>query len=190
MLPLDEIDRLMSISLNDSQLMNLIDNKANLILYPDLHKYNNIDTLLNPYGACVLLYESKPNYGHWTCFFKVKKNEIEFFNSYGDTEPNEGLPDGSLEFIPEEFREVSNQCHTYLSKLLVDSPYNLSYNQYKFQKVGNGINTCGRHVATRLNFRHLLLDDYYKFIKSYCRNLDLDPDEVVSLLTQNINKNE
>lgn len=184
MLSINEIKKLMNVSLNDTQLMDLIEHKAKLILYPELHKYTNIYDVLGPYEACILLYESRPNYGHWTCVFKVKEDEIEFFNSYGDTEKDEGLPDSSLNFIPIEFRELSNQYHTYLSRLLLNSPFKLSYNQYKFQGIGKGIKTCGRHVATRLNLRELPLDTYYEFIKQYGNNLNLNSDEVVTLLTQ------
>ena len=188
MLTIPQIDNLMDISLSDKQLMHLIDNQANLILYPDLHKYNNIDKILGPYSACVILYESKPNYGHWCCIFKVNNNDIEFFNSYGDSNDNEGFPDGMMKFIPEEFQKISHQDHTYLSNLLINSPYNLSYNQYKFQGNGKNIKTCGRHVATRLNMRNLSLDNYYRFIKKFKADLDLNPDQAVTLLTSSINK--
>lgn len=188
MLSLNKINKLMDYSLSDSDVLALINNQANLILYPQLHTYNNIDDILGPFGACILLYESKPNYGHWCAIFKVTNNELEFFNSYGDATPHEGLPDGTLKFIPEDFRKVSNQDHTYLAKLMVDSPYNLSYNQYKFQSEGPNIKTCGRHVATRLNLRHLSLDEYYRLIKKYCKELNLTSDQVVSYFTSSVDK--
>jgi hypothetical protein len=181
-----ELKKLMNIALSDKQILKAVDYKTNLILYPDICKIKKIDDMLGKFGSCIILYESKPNYGHWTCIFKVDSNEIEFFNSYGDSSPYEGYPDGSLDFIPDDFRIVSNQNYSYLSKLLIDSPYNLSYNQYDFQSGGIGIKTCGRHVANRLNFRNLSLDEYYKFIKYYCNELNLSPDEVVTTLTQNI----
>ena len=56
-----------NIALSDSQVLKLINGRANLMLYPDLHKYESIDEILKPYGACILLFEAKPKYGHWCC---------------------------------------------------------------------------------------------------------------------------
>ena len=64
-----------AIALSDKQLMKLVKGRANLILYPDLHKYETIDEVLEPFGAAIILYvaRTEPNiYGHWTCVFKVK----------------------------------------------------------------------------------------------------------------------
>lgn len=183
-----KIKELENIALSDTQIMDAVNNDANLVLYPNIHKYDTIESLLGPHNACIILYESKPGYGHWCCVFKVSHNELEFFNSYGnDPGMHDGLPDGMLNLIPEPFRNESKQNHTYLAKLMVDSPYNLSYNQYRFQKDGPAIRTCGRHVACRLNMRNKNLDEYYRIIKKYCNELKLDADGVVSYLTHQIN---
>jgi hypothetical protein len=182
-----KIKELKNIALSDSQILNLVSNDANLILYPDMHKYTSIDQILEPHGAAIILYESKPSYGHWVCVFKVSENEIEYFNSYGDSGNHEGLPDAMLNYIPENFRNKSNQNHTYLAKLMCDSKYDLSYNQYHLQSDGPGIKTCGRHVGTRLNNRNMNLDEYYRFLKKYCKEFNTDFDGAVCILTRQIN---
>lgn len=180
----NEMKKLMNISLSDTEVMNLINNEGKLVLYPDMIKYKNINELLGPHGACVLLYESRPSYGHWCAVFKTNNpNEIEFFNSYGDSSKHEGFPDGTMKFIPEDFAKISNQNHTYLADLMYNSSYKLSYNQYIFQGEGKGIKTCGRHVACRLRMRNLSLDEYHKKIMSWCKELNITPDEVVTLWT-------
>lgn len=168
------------IALSDSQLMHLIDNKANLILYPELVNYDNIDEVLGPHKACVLLFEAKPGYGHWTCLFRSTtsgRDLIEFFNPYG------GFPDDSLKFISSSFRKQSNQDIPYLSVLLLESPYQLSYNEHDFQKHANNIRTCGRHCAVRLIYRDLSLEEYDDLIKAMCKKMSMSPDEIVSLIT-------
>lgn len=170
------------IALSDKQVLKLIDNKANLILYTDLHKYNNIDQILNPYGACIVLFEAKPRYGHWCCIFKVNDNLLEFFNPYG------GYPDDSLEYIPLDFRLNTNQYYPYLSILMYNSKYELSYNEYKFQKHGTDIKTCGRWCAIRLIFRKFTLDEFYYLIKYLKDLLNIKSDELVTLLTMYITK--
>lgn len=169
------------IALSDKEVLKLVDGKANLILYPDLHKYSSLDEILDPYGACILLFEAQPHYGHWCCIFKVNKRLVEFFNPYG------GYPDDSLEYIPMHFRMMSNQYLPQLSYLMLDSPYELSYNEHKFQQHGSDIKTCGRWCAIRLIYRFLSLEEFEKMIKEMCRKLKVTGDKLVTLLTMHIN---
>lgn len=169
------------VALSDKEVLDLVDNKARLIVYPDLHKYKNIDDVLGKYGACIILFEAKPNYGHWCCLFRVNDKLIEFFNPYGGI--YEGYPDEGLKYISKEFREETNQLIPYLSYLMLDSPYELSYNEYKFQELKDGINTCGRHVATRLACRKISLNEYYELLTYLSKKYDLTYDGVVTVLT-------
>lgn len=175
------IDKYKDIALSDKQVLNLIDKKANLILYPDLHKYNTIDEILRPYNACILLFEAKPNYGHWCCIFKIDENLLEFFNPYG------GYPDDSLDYIPMRFRKISNQYYPHLSYLMLNSPYELSYNEHKFQKHDKNIKTCGRWCALRLICKDMSLKQFHKFINYGTDALGIDGDKFVTLLTMHIN---
>lgn len=175
-----------NIALSDKEVLNIINGRAKLILYPELHKYKSIDHLLEPYGACILLYEAKPRYGHWCCVFKVNDKLIEYFNPYGGF--HEGFPDKSLEYIPMDFRLKSNQYYPYLSFFMYNSPYDLSYNEYKFQKHNKDIKTCGRWVALRIVFKHLSLDQFYQFIEFLKQKLNMTSDQLVTFLTMYINK--
>lgn len=165
-----------NVALSDDQLMHLIGGKAKLVLYPQLVDFDNIDQVLGKHKACILLFEAKPSYGHWTCLFRNGDN-IEFFNPYG------GFPDDSLKSISMSFRKVSNQDIPYLSVLMLESPYKLFYNEHDFQKHANNIRTCGRHCAVRLIFRELTLNEYDDMIKSMCKKMSMSPDEIVSLIT-------
>jgi|WetSurMetagenome_2_1015567.scaffolds.fasta_scaffold09542_4 hypothetical protein len=177
----DIIKKEEAIPLSDKQVMKLVNNKANLVLYPDLHKYDNIDDILGKYGACIILFESKPQYGHWCCIFKVTNKLLEFFNPYGGI--YDGEPDEGLKYIDPKFREQTNQLIPYLSLLMINSPYELSYNEYKFQKMGKGINTCGRHVAVRLQNRKKSLNEYHEEMESVSKKYGIDFDAIVTLLT-------
>jgi len=57
----------------------------------------------------------------------------------------------------------------YLSKILktVKEPYNILYNATRYQKLKDGINTCGRWCIIRLMMHHIgySLADFKKFIK-------------------------
>ncbi|SRR6266568_482033 len=165
------------IALSDKHIFNILDGKNKLVLYPDLINYKNIDQVLGKHGICVLLFEAKKNYGHWCCLWKLDSNTVSFFNSYG------GYPDDSLKYIPEHFARISNQDYPYLSLLLDESPYDLTYNERKYQAKGSNIKTCGRHCAVRLICRHMTDDEYYKFISYFCKKYKIDADEFVTLLT-------
>ena len=80
------LDYYKNIALSDKDILRLVGNRANIILYPDLHKYNTLDQILDPYDACVLLYEAKPRFGHWCCLLKtydINGALIEFFDQIG-----------------------------------------------------------------------------------------------------------
>jgi len=165
------------IALSNTDITDLLNGKVNIVLYPDLHKYDNIDQVLGPYKACILLFEAKPNYGHWCAIFKEKPNTLSFFNPYG------GYPDDSLKYIPYHFALESNQALPYLSALMYNSPYKLTYNEFQFQKKKKGIKTCGRHCVFRLLNRDLNLYQYKDLLDIGCEIYNTDYDGVVTIMT-------
>jgi len=156
--------------------MDLLDGKANIMSYARLTEYDNLDEALGEHGALVLLYETKRNFGHWTLVFRLDNDTVEFFDSYSLK------PDDELKFIPEYFRIENNQLLPHLTYLLYTSGYKVEYNDYKLQKKLRDMNTCGRHVVSRLLFRNLDIDKYAKMIKKS----GLLPDIFVTILTNNI----
>jgi len=171
------LKRLANIALSNTDITDLLDDKVKILLYPDIIKFKTIDELLKPFGAVIILFESKPNYGHWCAIWKLNKNTVSFFNSYG------GYPDDSLLHIDEGFRWISNQKYPYLSHLLVQSPYNLTYNEYNYQAHSQDIKTCGRWCVLRILLRDLNDDQFHKFVVDNIRRYHITPDELVTLLT-------
>lgn len=166
-----------NIALSNHDILNLLSNKCNIILYPDLYKYNSINEILEPYDSCIILYEAKPKYGHWCAINKINNNDIEFFNPYG------GLVDNSLNYIPNSFRKKTNQLYPYLTKLMYNSPYNLFYNEFKFQKKGYDIKTCGRHCVIRTLLKKLDIYEYKELLDELCKLYRINYDGVVTILT-------
>ena len=168
------IRKIEAISLSNDEVMELINGKANLIQYPQLYGINSLDEILEPYGACVILYLTRQNYGHWCCVFKLDNNSVEFFDPYGL------FPDEELKFrMDPNFRKRSHEDIPMLSYLLDSSPYNLSFNHHKFQKRISDVKTCGRHTAMRLICRNISLDDYINLFT----NNKYDADFLVTMLT-------
>jgi hypothetical protein len=140
-----------------------------LLKYSELANINTIDELLpEEQDYRIILTESQRNSGHWCCIMKYTdpltgKKYIEWFDSYS------GKPDSELSFIPSSINKMLGQDKHYLSKILktVKEPYNILYNATRYQKLKDGINTCGRWCILRLMLHHIgySLADFKKFIK-------------------------
>lgn len=147
-----------------------------ILTYDQLKDYNNIDDILNINGICILLYQTKKGYGHWCALLK-RQDFIEFFDPLGYK------PDDELLKVPSNLRKILGQDQPHLSYLLLSSPYNIEFNNYKLQKNVKDVNTCGRHCAMRCLFIEYNIDEYYNMIKNI---KGLKPDELVTVLTNNI----
>lgn len=171
-----KLTKLKKKSLSDGDIMFLLNEKANIMTYPELTKYHDLDEALGPHSALVLLYETKRKFGHWTLVFKLDNDTVEFFDSYSL------MPDDELSFIPEHYRIENNELLPHLTYLLYNSGYNVEFNDYKLQAHVKDTNTCGRHVVARLLFRNMDIDNYVDMISE----TGMDPDTFVTVLTNNI----
>ncbi len=145
--------------LSNSEIMQMMDGKTKIVTYPDLHMFGNIDELILPYGNFILLYENKPNSGHWCLIHYIGHNTIEFFDPYG------GKIDSQLNWIPDKFKKISNQDYPYLSQLLSDSNYRITSNPYQFQVFKQGIRTCGRWCILRAKYCSLSIQEFRKLFQ-------------------------
>jgi hypothetical protein len=121
---------------------------ARIVSYSELSNYETIDDLLpKDLDYVFLLYEEKPNYGHWVLLSKYN-DLIEYFDSYG------GSIDEPLSWVPLEQRKIIGVGKPYLTNFLKntnDNDYGLIYNAYDFQdETDNKISTCGRWCCLRL----------------------------------------
>lgn|SRR5574337_1618016 len=160
-------------ALSNDEIYKLLNGKVKILVYPELSKFKNIDQLLSPHGCAIILYQTKKNFGHWIALIKQGKNIIEHFDSYGIK------PDGELKFVKSYMRKELGQEYPHLTYLLYHSPYQLSYNQYRLQKMQKHISTCGRWSVARCILKDVPLDQFVKLfkVKNYT------PDDVVTMLT-------
>lgn len=166
-----------SYSLSNFDIYELLDEKCRIMSYDDLVKFKTLDEALGIYDAFVLLYLTDVNYGHWTLCFKYDDGKtIEFFDSYNY------FPDDEFKFVPIDIQKEKKEDYPYLCKLLYESPYKIVYNNYKLQEHKNGVNTCGRHVVSRLIYRDINIDQYVNMIK----NSGYTPDEFVIKITNSL----
>lgn len=167
--------------LSDEEVLELCDNKANLMTYKDLHKYKNIDDVLGKHKACVILVETKPNFGHWCCLFKYpNKNTLEWYDSYGYK------PDDELDFVEEDYKRNNNMNYPHLTKLLYggSKKYNIEYNDKNNQSEKSNISTCGRYCGMRLKLRDLDNKKFNKMLSSLSNKLKKSKDWVITAITE------
>ena len=165
----------MDISLSGTQVLDLLDNKCNLVQYSDLHNIKSIDELLGPHKKCVLLYQTSANYGHYCCVWEYN-DTIFFFDSYGSK------PDSQLNFVPKDLKQELNSNHNYLIRLMYDSGKNVEYNQYQFQSREPNVATCGRWCVERLRFPDISINDYHDIFKQSSKYIPND--ELICLLVK------
>jgi len=168
----NDLKRLKDIALSDKDVMKLVKGHAKVVLYSDLHKYKTLEQLLQPYGACFLLYEWQPGNGHWVAIIRHDKDTVEHFDPYGV------FLDDELKWVPSDMKNKLNENYPYLTRLFYNSKFkNLTYNEHKFQKHGDGIKTCGRWSSMRILLKDMSLKDFSKVFKGK------NADDIVTLLT-------
>ena len=160
--------------LTGEDIHRITDGKTNIIDYPDLENVNNLEEVLNPYGAVVLLYETKKNFGHWVCLLDMGNKNLEFFDPYGLK------VDEELLLSDFHLRQHQGQPAPHLTALIEQGGYNVVSNTKRLQKFLEHTNTCGRWVSLRVRFRDSTLKE---FIKLTTKNKCYDGDFWVSAIT-------
>tara|TARA_R110000822_G_scaffold263651_1_gene387921 strand:- start:666 stop:1166 length:501 start_codon:yes stop_codon:yes gene_type:complete len=163
----------MNISLSATNVLNLLDNKAQFVQYSDLHRIPTIEQLLGPHKKCVLLYQTSKNYGHYVAVWE-HNNIIFFSDSYGSK------PDSQLNFVPYDMKDELNSNHNYLIRLMYNSGKKVEFNQYKLQSREPDVATCGRWSVNRLRFPEISIDEYHNIFKQSSKYIDND--ELIVLL--------
>ena len=111
-----------------------------LVKFDTLIGYETIEDLLPRVKDCVIIFweiESE-NVGHYTALCRDKQSYI-FFDSYGNTEQED------FSYIPITLRRQLNIKYDYLKELLKGKK--VINNHVAFQKMRDGVNTCGRFVS-------------------------------------------
>lgn len=173
-----DLKKLISKALSDEDIKRALDGKINIVKYSELKNMKHIDELLGKYGRAIILIETQKNRGHWVCLVKNDLlNALIFMDSYGCYPTNE------LRYIPRSFFKMSDQKREHLFRLLEEQPLEIRYSQYRLQKMKPYINTCGRYCIIACI---LLKDHDENEFSDILRSTDYSPDELVSLLTENV----
>lgn len=152
-----DIEQQIRTPLYASDIKRMLNNKIKILKYPELKKFKNIDDLLYPYDAVIILYEQiQLNSGHWVLLQRLTDGVIEFFDSYGFHWPGD-----ELLFVSNDFRKMNDMKSKYLYDLLFkNNNYQIEQNDNRFQRKGDDIATCGYWCVSRKLFNFLTLDEF------------------------------
>lgn len=154
----DFVKNVETIDFSNKQIMAATQNQTAVVIYSDLAKYKTIyelfDKLQPKSGYLALLYQLESNVGHWVALgLRNNKTVLEVFDPYGF-----GKLDAELNY-------TTYNNNPYLSRLVNNTPnLKVVVPNLRFQSRKEHVNTCGRHVATRINFHKLTAEEYFKFM--------------------------
>ena len=173
------LDKQKGVPLSNKDVVDLVDRKADVVLYEDLHTFESLDELFGDKEAVFLMVQQSPNWGHWVALLKNKKTKtIEFFDPLGV------YPDDQLAWTKPKMRKQLHMDKPYLTMLLEEVPddWKLVYNKTPFQKDQKKVNTCGRFTALRIMMRHFDLKEFTDYFKER-KGAAVNPDDVATMLT-------
>jgi len=165
------------IPLSGQDLKNITNGKCNILRYSDLMNYDNIESVLGEWGACILLYQTERSFGHYACLFKSAEdpnNTLIFYDSLGIT------MDKELKFSTFNQRNMGGRLVPHLTDLIEKSNYKVISNTKKLQKDAFANNTCGRYASMRIVWRALSNKEFNYILLS---NHHYNPDYWISILT-------
>ena len=172
-------------ALTDLDIKKYLGENVKIISHQDLKNYKSLDQLMpHKKDVVIIIWESSPNYGHWTLLSKyvdeeTKKPTIESYDSYGYpiNEP--------LKWIRPKYKNKID-CTDYLTDLLLKAEkegYDIIYNSKNFQNKKDDVATCGRHCICRaisIMKYNQSLSNYIKMFNSIKNLTGFDFDSAVS----------
>ena len=178
-----QLDNIIKNPLDGSEFLEYLNNPK-ILTYSDLNKFNNIEDLLkNEKDYCIILYRQTPTSGHWISIDRLY-DTISYFDPYGK------YIDEPLTWNTPILNKKLGQSIPLLSNLFDKTDLDVYYNNHKYQKLDDNINTCGRWCILRILSamrQDMDLTDFYEMIKELTKYKELTSDEIVSLLV-NVNK--
>jgi len=152
---------------------------GHIIKYCDLEKYDDISDVFGDDAYVVILVQSKANNGHWVCLLQYDDGTVEQFDSYS------GKIDSELKYISEAQQELLGEDEPLLTQLITRSRCKTVWSKYRFQKLNDNIDTCGKHCLLRIIMfvlGHKTIDQYTTWFKNLAKSQGCSNDELVCRL--------
>ena len=166
------------VSLTVNDLKNICGNRAKVILFKDLGKYNGIQQM---FGDCpnVILFSAVDNAmsGHFSALlYHSDTNVLELFDSFG-FDCNSLFRNAVYD---REQLKGNNLLQMFVNICVRYDKVTFQCNTAKLQSQAPNMDTCGRYSAIRCRLRDLSLKE---FVTLFQKNKSVTPDQIVSLMT-------
>lgn len=153
-------------ALSDHDIEKITRGKAKIILYKDL---KSLDSALGKSGAAAILYPiDSDSSGHWVALLK-HPDSIEVFDPYGVA-------------VDSELKWNHTGLRNQILKHLLQG-HRVIHNNIKDQRLGSGINTCGRWTALRILLSELSLQDFNRWVAGSSAKDGISKDMFVTKIT-------
>jgi len=178
-----EVREIATQPLTDLDIKKYIPN-ARIMSSSEIGNYSDINQLMpKDKESIFIIYESKPNYGHWVLLSKYAPNVIEYFDSYGND------IDAPINWVNSQ-KQRELDLEPYLTDLLAkdkkqNKDLDIIYNSKDFQKENHNIATCGRHCILRaitIARDNQQLTDYIKMMNTIKDITGYNYDDIVSAI--------
>jgi hypothetical protein len=168
-----------AVALSGQQVTHDAGGGIRVVRYPDLSKFASWQDLVNtPHKAAAILFLTTSEHsGHWICAFEGPDGAHVF-------DPLGLALDAERFKISSAARSELNENTPQLQRLLDSSRQPIHVSRMDFQKNAPNINTCGRWVATRLQYRNLTDEAFQALVAAGVRSARCTPDEWVTAHTE------
>ena len=144
--------------------------------YPYTHSPPISDSM-GVFYYVIILVESQENRGHWTACLRYNDGTIEQFDSYG------GKIDSEMKYISIVKKTQLGEENNELGDIL--KGYKVVVSKYKFQKLNDNIDTCGKWTLLRILMFVLggmEIDQFTTWFKNLAKSQGCSNDELVCRL--------
>jgi len=145
--------------LNGKQMLEMMNNKCNLVPYSTVKNYRSIDDLLGYYKQAIILYEYEDKSGHWVVMYRSPKGHLCFYDSLGNK-------------LDELNKDINKYRKGRGLPLVNNDLTNLTAfqkvinNTYPIQQDKSNVNTCGAYCVARLKLKSLNNERFNNLFKN------------------------
>lgn len=168
-----------AVSLSGDQVTQKAGGGIKVLRYPDLAGIKDWAELTNsPHQAAAILFlTTAPNVGHWICTFNGPDGAHVF-------DPLGLALDAERQKISTQMQQQLGETQPQLARLVDSSGKPVKVSRTDFQDSVPDMNTCGRWVATRLQYRNLTDEAFKALVAAGCQQFHCTPDAWVTAHTE------
>ena len=172
---LDDITNSEAIPVSDADILKMANNQTKIVLYEQLGQMavGDFMKLFRPEtnNSIILLYQLDSGFGHWICIIYDVNDSQKFFHFC----PYGLHPDSMLD-SKYPFRD--------LTRLYQESRVPVDVSTFKYQKVRDNVNTCGRWSAVRALYWYMSNDEFKSYITTTKPGLLIkNLDDLITVMT-------